>query len=1804
MKSVEEFLSDLNELDIKLYIDGNLLRCNAPKGKLTPDLRAHIAERKPEILTFLHKANIGGYFNNNNQSIPQIVPNPNERYKPFPLTDTQHAYWIGRNSNFELSNVSTHVYIETDFVDLDVECFEKAWQRLINRHDMLRVIVQPDGQQRILEQVPPYKIKMLDLQRQNSEIAASLLTEIRERMSHQVLPTDQWPLFEIQACQLNENKVRFHWSFDLLVIDAWSFTIIFRELAELIQNPEICLPNLELSFRDYVLTEVNFRDSQLYHRSKNYWQNHITTLSPSPELPLQKSLKAVKSPRFVRQTGKLDADTWHHLKIRAEKANLTPSGILLAAFAEILTIWSRSPQFTINLTVFNRLPLHPEVNNIVGDFTSVTLLGVDNSEQNSFEVRARRIQKQLWDDFDHRYFSGVQVLRELARIQEQPSGALMPVVFTSTLINESLTRGTPSEKPLSILSLGEVVYAITQTSQVYLDHQVYEEAGDLVFHWDYVEELFPTGLLDDMLAAYCNFLENLANSNKLWQATTRQLLSPAKLKQIAAINATEAPVPEAALLHTLFFEQVLLHPLQAAVVTSHRTLTYQELSDRANQLGHQLRQLGVRPNQLVAIVMEKGWEQVVATLGILASGAAYVPIDPELPTERQWHLLQQAEVQWVLTQSHLDTSLEWPENTLRLCVDVLESSSTFDPLESVQQPLDLAYVIYTSGSTGLPKGVMIDHRGAVNTILDINQRFNVKSEARVIALSSLSFDLSVYDIFGTLAAGGTLVIPDASATKDPAHWAQLMMEHQITIWNSVPALMQMLVEYATGRSEMLPKSLRLVMLSGDWLPLTLPDQIRILFENVQIVSLGGATEASIWSIFYPIDTVDPAWKSIPYGRPMTNQHFYVLNEALEPCPVWVPGRLYIGGIGLAKGYWRDDLKTQSSFIIHPRTKERLYKTGDLGRYLPDGNIEFLGREDFQVKINGYRIELGEIEAALEQHSLVNHAVVTAVGETRENKQLIAYIVSNSHKQLDPAKQTAEAYGPSQPEGVLTDPVKRLEFKLKQPGLRSPEPDRLSVQLIKPELDEALTQTYVKRQSYRQFLDTPISFVQFSELLNCLLQIKLNGSSLPKYRYPSAGSLYPVQTYLYVKAGRVEEMEAGIYYYHPADHRLVLLSPGSEIERRIYGEINQPIFDESAFSLFLIGQLSAITPMYGELARDFCLLEAGYISQLLMSVAPASQIGLCPVGSLDFAAIQDFFGLDSNHILLHSFLGGRIDPEKTEQALQPKATPLAATITDELRSFLQGKLPDYMVPVIYVPLDTLPLTANGKVDRRALPKPQLVQSKPDVVNVLPQTEVERTLASMVQAVLQVETLGIHSNFFELGASSLQIIELMALVRETLKIELPLTSFFEKPTIGKLAEAIDIALQEEASTAATATTTIDLNAEAILDPAIHPSNLPFGQFTKPDHIFLTGATGFLGTHLLYELLQQTQADIYCLVRASNLEEGKKRLQSQIQSYSLWNEALSSRIIPVLGDLSKPCLGLSDEQFQVMAKSIDVIYHNGALVNFLYPYSALKATNVLGTQEVLRLASQFKVKFVHFISTTTVFSSGNNSEFKVVKEQDSIDHGAVLYNGYTQSKWVAEKLVTLARERDLPVCIYRPGIITGHSETGVCSTKDSLSIMIKGCIQLGIVPDWDTMIEMVPVDYVSRGIVHLSKQEASLGKVFHLVNPHSFHWNQLTSLIHSLGYSLEQVSFDQWMLRITNTPEQFLESSFRVLMPLLQASQDRGADSGWLRFDCQNTLDGLANTDIVCPQVNYELLRTQFSYFIRNGFLEAPEGFANLN
>lgn len=1441
-------------------------------------------------------------------AFPAIKPDRENRYEPFPLTDIQQAYWIGRKGDFELGNVSTHAYTEIEGKELDVECFARAWRKLIERHDMLRAVILPDGRQQILERVPEYQIEIFDLRGKDPQTVVYDLDAIRRRMSHQVLNVERWPLFEICATLLDD-VTRLHISYDLLIADGRSAQVLSRELGVLYHNPEAVLPPLDLCFRDYVVAEQKLRDTSLYDESLEYWKKRIPELPPAPELILARSPGSLTRPRFTRRSDRLEKESWRRIKGRAARLGITPTTLVLAAFAEVLAAWSKSPRFTINLTLFNRLPLHTQVNEIVGDFTSLTLLEVDPTGLETFDQRARHLHEQLWQDMDHRYISGVRVLRELSRTQRAGFQALMPVIFTSTL---SLSGMAQTSEGNSLPASN--VYSIGQTPQVWLDNQISEHDGTLTFNWDAVEDLFPVGLLDDMFDAYRRLLYSLADDREY------TLIPEAQLARRRQVNDTTAPEPSG-LLQTLFIDQALRQPDNVAVITPARKISYKELLRQANSLGSKLRTLGARPNALVAVVMEKGWEQVVATLGILISGGAYLPVDPDVPAERLAYLLAHGEVELAVTQPQFAEALEWPDGITRLVVDDKQSATEEIALLSpVQQQTDLAYVIYTSGSTGLPKGVAIDHRGAVNTIVDLNQRFSVAANDRVLSLSALNFDLSVYDIFGMLAAGAAVVIPDAAGAREPSHWLTLMLNERITIWNSVPALMEMLVESVRDRSEMKFDDLRVVLMSGDWIPVPLPPQIKTVARNAKLISLGGATEASIWSVLYPIEEYDPSWKSIPYGKPMINQALHVLNRALEPCPDWVPGELYIGGIGLAQCYWRDEEKTNASFFKHPRTGERLYRTGDLARYLPDGNLEFLGREDFQVKIGGYRIELGEIEAALLQYPGIESAVVSAVGETREHKRLVAYVIADETKSSDLFKTdeteglagvwnlllrldlistngsatpvstgdelyrhymnsltiayAAEALArlgafntPGESHSIdelmfktnIAEPYRKwltrcLHFlvddgRLKQDGerftnfepltARSSQTVLAEIEKVVQSLDgEAISMLQPFISLYRRVGENLPSIVTGGMHQAQLIFAEGESEFAEKiydqgfeHCYRAAAGVFQHVVDSHDKATKVKVLEVGAGVGSMTSYLLPLLD--ADHASYHYTDISnfflnsaRKRFSEYDFVSYALLDLEQNLQIQGYTEHSFDVIIAADVlhdtrnvrdtlRNLKTLLAPGGVLMFVehtnfePRHNLDMGLAQGFDRFEDYELRkLHPLLSlrqwwdvlretgfvqyGEVNYAATSHSQRVIIAQASASVSsfneDALKQFLHRKLPEYMVPADFILLDALPLTANGKVDRKALPAPRAKETTTKATVTHSSNPIEEMLGVFWSRILDISAPNRLDNFFELGGDSLLATQLASQVRNVLKVELPLSAIFEFPTIAGLAARI--------------------------------------------------------------------------------------------------------------------------------------------------------------------------------------------------------------------------------------------------------------------------------------------------------------------------------------------------------------------------------------------------------------------------------
>ncbi|MFI6350425.1 amino acid adenylation domain-containing protein [Streptomyces sp. NPDC050560] len=952
-----DLIERLRQAGVHLWEEDGALRYRAPKGTLDAAHLQELKRHKAPVLELL-RAETG----------PALVPDPAAHHEPFPLTDVQSAYLLGRHDAFGHAGVACHVYLEVTYPDLDPECTEDAWNLLVARHAMLRAVIDPAGHQRTMAEVPRLRVPATVAESDEALIRA------REEMGHRVYETTAWPLFDLRLTRLPDRAV-LHLSMDFLIADWASIWLLLGEFETLHADPGAELPPLDVEFRDYLLAERALRESPSYQRDQEYWHARLDSLPPAPDLPLAEEDRS--APRFRRRCLKLDAAAWERFRDRARERGVTPSAAVLGAYAAVLGRWSAGPRFTLNLTVLNRLPLHPAIGRVVGDFTSVSLLAVEPEADATFTERVRALSDRLFDDLDHRLYSGVEVLRELSRRRGREA-ALMPVVFTSAIgLGDDGTGGRAQGRLDG--------FGITQTPQVFIDCQAMDDAEGLQVNWDVREGVFPDGLVDDMFDAFESLVRRLADQDVPWNSAHPVRLPDWQAAERQRVNDTVAPLPDAAL-HQAVFAQARRTPDRPAVITQGGTLDFGGLAGRATAVADALRAAGCGAGDRVAVVMDKGPEQVVAVLGTLLAGGAYLPVDSAQPPLRRAAILEDAGVRHVLTQSWLP--VEAPEGGLTVAVDTLAPAASVAPADD-GDPDAPAYVIHTSGSTGRPKGVVISHRAALNTIEDVNRRFGVTARDRVLGLAGLGFDLSVYDIFGPLSVGAALVLPEPERRTDPSHWAELADQHGVTVWNSVPALMQMLVTYLETEQDLALPTLRLALLSGDWLPVSLPDTLAARLPAVDLIALGGATEAAIWSNYHHCRGSYADRRSVPYGLPLANQRFHVLDAELNDRPVWVPGELFIEGEGLAEGYLGDPTTTAERFVNHPRGGQRLYRTGDLGRYLPGGELEFLGRADTQVKIRGHRIELGEIEAALHEHPAVAAAAAVVDGDGDDRALLAA-----------------------------------------------------------------------------------------------------------------------------------------------------------------------------------------------------------------------------------------------------------------------------------------------------------------------------------------------------------------------------------------------------------------------------------------------------------------------------------------------------------------------------------------------------------------------------------------------------------------------------------------------------------------------------------------------------------------------------------------------------------------------------------------------------------------------------------------------
>ena len=1338
-----------------------------------------------------------------------------------PLRELQESYLVARAGAGDPDGCQC--YRTFDVPGLDVARLAAALSRLADGVAVLRAQPGPDGLRVRRVGLTPWLVPVIDLTGAAPDEVARTLGRLRDEMTLRPFPLGRWPLIDVRVTREPAGRTTVHCSYDLLVADGKSIHGLFRELWRLYADDDAVPAPGTAGPAGHPAGPAA--------PGSRYWERRLRDIPPGPALPAPRH----DGPARTRQAGEITG--YRQLARRAAEHGLTVDDLLLTAFTKALSrSWAQPFALPVVLWPDGDEPARP------AERSFLTWLAAAPAAEPTL-VTARAYRRQLIADLSEGGPGALAALRRVTRGQR--SGSLpYPVVYTGLvdLTSRPLPPGVREG------------HWLTCTPGCALDCVAIAEGDRLQYAWDIADGLLAPGAVAELFAAFDDEVRGCTD-DAWWTsaaAVGAAALAPAAQGRerdsvVYRWNQTTTAVPDDGPTHLLFERHARRAPDAVALRWRGGTMTYGELNRRANQVAWRLRDLGAGAGSVTGICVRRGPEMVAAVHGVLKAGGAYLPIDPAQPAARVNRLLSLAGCGTVLTTS--DTPLpELASSTRVILLD--RDPGMLDPGRAGDDPPvastldDTAYVIFTSGSTGTPKGVAVAHRSVRNLISFCARTFGLTSHDVGLAVTSLCFDLSVFDVLGLLGSGAGIYLADEEQQRDPDLLLDVLLGEPVTLWNSAPtALHQLTPLLSPGRGNPAAGNLRLILLSGDFIPLSLPGRMREAFPSAGTIALGGPTETTVWSNVYRVGEVDPAWRSIPYGRPIDNTRHYVLDAALRPCPIGTEGDLYTAGTCLALGFIGRPELTAHLFVPDPYAADptaRMYRTGDRALWADDGNLRIVGRADTQMKIRGHRVEAGEIEHRLRAHATVADAVVLARRDPAGDTRLVAYAVPAPGATLDPAelrRHAAEALpeymvpnafvpvagfpatangkldrdalpwpagtpsmpspsvtspspaappapavpapagqpdggeltveiaalfaqslavpsidpaadlwdqgatsftmvqvsaglkkrlgqripvaaltseptvagiarvvaaqlglpataasGPGQadhrparpavaaeagtptgaapgavaPSGTGQDgpgqvdmfsPEERATFKAAKWNLRRAAPGERSLPL--PDMDFG-PGPYAWRASRRDYLPAPVPFAGMARLLALLRQAQIDG--LPRHLYPSAGDTYAVQAYLHVREGGVEGLPAGIYYYHPREHALHLINAAPRIDRTVHFYYNRPVFDGSAFGLYLIGQARGIEPVYQQESQRFLALEAGAMGQLLMTGQAAAGIGLCPVGTLGFAAIRDQFALDEGHVLLHSFMGGAAGHDPAAGVPFFTAPPAAPGIT--------------------------------------------------------------------------------------------------------------------------------------------------------------------------------------------------------------------------------------------------------------------------------------------------------------------------------------------------------------------------------------------------------------------------------------------------------------------------------------------------------------------------------------------------------------
>lgn len=983
-----EFINNLRKLEINLFMEGERLRCNAPEGTLTPDLKSEISSRKAEIISFLHQVN-----NQTNASalrsssrLGVIAPISRAENNTFFLSFAQQRLWF--INQLQPNSASYNIPLNLHFSgQLNIAALESSLQLLINRHEILRTnFIAVDGEPvQAIAATRDFTLPVVDFRPLLASERELEYDKLASQSVMYVFNLAQEPLLRAQLVQLTPTENVLLLTVHHIIFDGWSVNIFVQELttiySALVEHHAPTLPEIYLQYVDFAVWQKQWLQGEVLESQLAYWQQKLAGMPALLELPTDRPRPAVQSFRGETQVFTLEQDISEALVSLSQQQGVTLFMLLLTAFKVLLYRYTNQSDIVVGTPVANRQ--HSQIQGMIGFFVNNLVLRTDLSDNPTFLQLLKQVRGVVLEAYDNQnvpFEKLVEILQPERHLSYTP-------LFQVALALEHEQTSAVILKDLTI-NLSEPVE--NHTAKLDLNLSLHKTEQGLTGAFEYSTDIFDATTIARMIEHWQTLLAGIVANSEQRLSDLPLLTAMEQHKLLVEWNQTEQDYSQNLCIHLVFEEQVEQTPNAVAVIFKEEQLTYRELNARANRLARHLQTLGVGPEVLVGICMERSLEMIVGLLGILKAGGAYVPIDPAYPSERIAYMLDDSQLPVLLTQQKLVAS--FPEHQARVvCLDSdWQEISAMPELSLITgvTPDNLAYVIYTSGSTGKPKGVLIPHSGLLNLVFWHQHAFEVTSSDRATQLAGTAFDASVWEVWPYLALGASIYLIKPEILLSPEKLRDWVVDKQITITFVPTPIAEKLLSVQWSKDV----ALRIMLTGGDKL-----HQYPSASIPFKVVNNYGPTENTVvtTSGLVVCDSID---NTLPHiGRPIDNTQVYILDRYLQPVPIGVPGELHIAGVGLAKGYLNRPDLTQEKFIPNPFSNEpgsRLYKTGDLARYLPDGNIEFLGRIDNQVKIRGFRIELGEIEAVLAKHPNVRSVTAIDREDAPGNKRLVAYLVSN------------------------------------------------------------------------------------------------------------------------------------------------------------------------------------------------------------------------------------------------------------------------------------------------------------------------------------------------------------------------------------------------------------------------------------------------------------------------------------------------------------------------------------------------------------------------------------------------------------------------------------------------------------------------------------------------------------------------------------------------------------------------------------------------------------------------------------------